>query len=182
MFSFSLMMLSHALKKSRAYGSMLDFSRLENGSTTAGVAGPFFQDVKPPMKTCESTGSNQKKKRLQHSRITTAQIIFSKMGETNESLTRKSAAWSDLISDPPILHFHYNKYSFLDVSCSFIKKYIQVLKERVQEDCAETGRTVQDCARNISNGAHGRIIGAHGSALSGAAPAQLRSKPNSRLY
>jgi len=55
------MMLSHALKKSRAYGSMLDSSRLENGSTTTGVAGPFFQNVKPPMKTCESTGSNQKK-------------------------------------------------------------------------------------------------------------------------
>jgi len=103
MFSFSLMMLSHALKKSRAYGSMLDFSRLENGSTTTGVAGPFFQNVKPPMKTCESTGSNQKKKRLQHSRITTAQVIFSRMGETSESLTRKSAAWSDLISDPTSL-------------------------------------------------------------------------------
>jgi hypothetical protein len=79
----------------------------------------------------------------------------------------------------------------MDVSCSFIKKYIQVLKERVQKDCAETGRTVQDCARNISNGAHGRVLGAHGSALSGAAPAQgrgttppeqLRNKSNSRLY
>jgi hypothetical protein len=67
MFSCSLMMLSHALKKSRAYGSMLDFSRLENGSTTTGVAGTFFQNVKPPTKTCESTGSNQKKKRLQYS-------------------------------------------------------------------------------------------------------------------
>jgi hypothetical protein len=67
MFSFSLMMLSHALKKSRAYGSMLDFSRLENGSTTTGVAGTFFQNVKPPTKTCESTGSNQKQKRLQYS-------------------------------------------------------------------------------------------------------------------
>lgn len=118
MFSFSLMMLSHALKKSRAYGSMLDFSRLENGSTTTGVAGTFFQNVKPPTKTCESTGSNQKKKRLQYSWITTAQVIFSRMGETNESLTRKSAAWSDLISDPPsliwslILHSYYNKIFF----------------------------------------------------------------------
>lgn len=70
----------------------------------------------------------------------------------------------------------------MDVSCSFIKKYIQVLKERVKKDCAETGRTVQDCARNISNGAHGRVLGAHGSALSGAAPGQLRSKSNSRFY